>query len=57
MLNVFNTFDLCGCGSTVFSNGGAMALNTISGAAPGTGVLTAANSPALAFNPFTTTPG
>ena len=29
MLNVFNTFDLCGCGSTVFSNGGAMALNTI----------------------------
>ena len=23
ILNVFNTFDLCGCGSTVFSNGGA----------------------------------
>jgi hypothetical protein len=46
MLNVFNTFDLCGCGSTVFSNGGAMALNTI-----GQSVVGLAE-----FNPFTTTP-
>jgi hypothetical protein len=46
MLNVFNTFDLCGCGSTVFSNGGAMALNTI-------GQTVVAGAP---FNPFTTTP-
>ena len=29
ILNVFNAFDLCGCGSTVFSNGGAAAMNTI----------------------------
>jgi hypothetical protein len=43
---------LCGCGSTVFSNGGATRLSAI-----GQGVLTAANSPALRpFNPFTDTP-
>ncbi|MEP7305302.1 MAG: TonB-dependent receptor [Acidobacteriota bacterium] len=46
MLNLFNTFDLCGCGSTVFSNGGAMALNTIGQ------TVTALRE----FNPFTTTP-
>jgi hypothetical protein len=46
ILNVFNTFDLCGCGSTVFSNGGATALGTI-GQAVKTGD---------EFNPFTTIP-
>jgi hypothetical protein len=57
VLNVLNQQDLCGCGSTVFANGGNLQLDTISGAAPGTGVLTAANSRALGpFNPFTTKP-
>jgi hypothetical protein len=52
VVNVFNVFQLCGCGSTVFSNGGATRLSAI-----GQGVLTAANSPALRpFNPFTDTP-
>jgi hypothetical protein len=46
LLNVFNTFDMCGCGSTVFSNGGAFALNTI-------GQTVIANVP---FDPFTTVP-
>jgi hypothetical protein len=46
ILNIFNTFDLCGCGSTVFSNGGAVAMNTI-----GQTVTALAG-----FNPFTTTP-
>ncbi len=46
ILNLFNTFDLCGCGSTVFSNGGAAALNTI-------GQAVTLIKP---FNPLTTTP-
>jgi hypothetical protein len=52
VLNVFNVFQLCGCGNTVFANGGATSLARIN-----QGVLTAANSPALQrFNPFTDTP-
>jgi len=52
VLNVFNVFRLCGCGNTVFSNGGATRLTLINQA-----VLTAANSPSLRpFNPFTETP-
>jgi outer membrane receptor protein involved in Fe transport len=52
VVNVFNVFQLCGCGSTVFSNGGATRLSAIN-----QGVLTAANSPALRpFNPFIETP-
>ena len=52
VLNVFNQFQLCGCGQTVFTNGGAVTQTTIDQT-----VLTAANSAAYArFNPFTTTP-
>ena len=52
VLNVFNQFQLCGCGGTVFNNGGGSDIRTIS-----TAVLTAANSGTLQpFNPFTTTP-
>jgi hypothetical protein len=52
VVNVFNVAQLCGCGSTVFSNGGATRLTQIN-----QGILTAANSPALqSFNPFTDTP-
>jgi hypothetical protein len=46
VLNVFNTFDLCGCGAAVFGNGGGSALNTI-------GQSVIAGEP---FNPFTTKP-
>jgi outer membrane receptor protein involved in Fe transport len=46
VLNIFNTFDLCGCGNTVFSNGGANMLNLI-----GQSVTLR-----TAFNPFTTVP-
>jgi outer membrane receptor protein involved in Fe transport len=52
VLNVFNVAQLCGCGGTVFSNGGATSLSRIN-----LGVLTAANSPAMRpFNPFTEAP-
>jgi hypothetical protein len=52
VINVFNNQDLCGCGGTVFSNGGGVALNTI-----GSGVLTPVSTASLArFNPLTTTP-
>jgi hypothetical protein len=52
VLNVFNVAQLCGCGATVFSNGGATNLSRVN-----LGVLTAANSPAMRpFNPFTETP-
>jgi hypothetical protein len=57
LLNVFNQQDLCGCGGTVFQNGGNLQLNTISGGTPGQSVLTPLNTASLArFNPFTTTP-
>jgi outer membrane receptor protein involved in Fe transport len=54
VLNVFNQFQLCGCGGSVFSNGGTTDLtNTI-----GLAVRTPRNAPTVypAFNPFTTTP-
>jgi hypothetical protein len=52
LLNVFNQYQLCGCGATVFNNGGASDMRTINN-----GVLTAANSGTMQpFNPFTTTP-
>jgi outer membrane receptor for ferrienterochelin and colicin len=52
VLNVFNQFQLCGCGGTVFNNGGGSDIRTI-----GNSVLTASNTPTLArFNPFTDTP-
>jgi hypothetical protein len=52
VLNIFNQFQLCGCGGTVFNNGGGSDIRTIS-----TAVLTALNSGTLQpFNPFTQTP-
>jgi hypothetical protein len=52
LLNVFNQFQLCGCGNTVFSNGGSVDMRKIN-----TGVLTATTTPTFqAFNPFTQTP-
>jgi outer membrane receptor protein involved in Fe transport len=52
VINIFNQFQLCGCGGTVFNNGGGSDIRTINNA-----VLTSVNSAALqAFNPFTTTP-
>jgi len=52
VLNVFNNFQLCGCGADVFSNGGAVVLSRI-----GSSVLNPTNTPSLRpFNPFTTAP-
>jgi hypothetical protein len=52
VLNVFNGFQLCGCGADVFSNGGGVVITRIDQS-----VLSAANSAAYQkFNPFTTTP-
>jgi len=52
VLNIFNQLQLCGCGDSVFNNGGAYNMATI-----GQGVLSPANTATLArFNPFTTTP-
>lgn len=52
VLNIFNQFQLCGCGGTVFANGGGSDLRKVN-----QGILTAANSATLQpFNPFTTTP-
>jgi hypothetical protein len=57
LLNVLNQQDFCGCGATVFNNGGNLQLNTISGGTPGQSVLNPVNTAALAkFNPLTTTP-
>ena len=52
IVNVFNVSDLCGCGSTVFKNGGIVDIGKIN-----TGVLAPGNSGTAApFNPFTSTP-
>ena len=52
VLNVFNQFQLCGCGGTVFNNGGGSDTRSIN-----TSVLTSSNTATLQpFNPFTTTP-
>lgn len=52
VVNVFNQFQLCGCGGTVFQNGGAVTQTRISQT-----VLTASNAVGFTrFNPFTTTP-
>jgi hypothetical protein len=52
VLNLFNQFQLCGCGGTVFNNGGGSDIRTIN-----TSVLTRSNTAALQpFNPFTETP-
>jgi len=53
VINLFNEFQLCGCGGTVFQNGGATTQTRID-----TTVLTSVTTPAkyTAFNQFTTTP-
>ena len=53
VINLFNQFQLCGCGGTVFQNGGATTQTRID-----TTTLTPVNTPArfATFNPFTTTP-
>ncbi len=57
VLNIFNQQDLCGCGGTVFTNGGQITETLISGVSAGQSILTPANSAAMAkFNPFTTAP-
>jgi outer membrane receptor protein involved in Fe transport len=57
VLNVFNQQELCGCGGTIFQNGGTGQLNTIQGASAGESVLTSLNTATLrTFNPLTTAP-
>jgi outer membrane receptor protein involved in Fe transport len=53
VVNLFNQFQLCGCGGTIFSNGGAVTQTRID-----TVVRTAVSNPTLyqTFNPFTQTP-
>jgi hypothetical protein len=52
LLNVFNQFQLCGCGASVFANGG-----NVNSARIDQSVLTNSTTASLArFNPFTTTP-
>jgi len=53
IINLFNQFQLCGCGGTVFQNGGATTQTRID-----TTTLTSVNTAAkyAPFNPFTTTP-
>ena len=55
VLNIFNQFQLCGCGGTVFNNGGGSDVRQIN-----TGVQTRATAGAasglVVFNPFTDTP-
>ena len=54
VLNLFNQFQLCGCGATtVFTNGGGVNGQTINQA-----ILTSVTNASTyqAFNPFTTTP-
>jgi outer membrane receptor protein involved in Fe transport len=53
VINVFNQFQLCGCGDTVFRNGGTVTQTRIDQS-----VLTAVTNAGTyaTFNPFTTTP-
>ncbi|HEY7292734.1 MAG TPA: TonB-dependent receptor [Vicinamibacterales bacterium] len=53
VLNVFNQFQLCGCGGTVFQNGGSVTQTRIDQT-----VLTPITNPSqyASFNPFTTQP-
>jgi Carboxypeptidase regulatory-like domain/TonB dependent receptor-like, beta-barrel len=51
VLNIFNVFQLCGCGDTVFKNGGTTNLSKIN-----QGVVSPGTSGMQTFNPFTTTP-
>lgn len=52
VLNVFNQFQLCGCGASVFANGGAVNAARIDQ----TVLSNAQRASLVRFNPFTTTP-
>lgn len=58
LLNVFNQFQLCGCGSTVFGTGSAANAGGVNLQRIDTTVLTPGTTAAryAAFDPFTTTP-
>ena len=58
MLNVFNQFQLCACGSTVFGTGSAANAGGVNLQRLDTTVLTPGTTASryAAFNPFTTTP-
>jgi len=57
VINLFNQQDLCGCGATVFNNGGTVSANTISGTQSGQSIFTPTNSTTVTrFNPLTTAP-
>jgi outer membrane receptor for ferrienterochelin and colicin len=58
VLNVFNQFQLCGCGSTVFGTGSAANAGGVNLQRIDTTVLTPGTTASrfAAFNPFTTTP-
>jgi hypothetical protein len=54
VLNLFNRFQLCGCGASAFNNGGTTDMSTI-----GLAIRNPRNTPGgpyQTFNPFTTTP-
>src|SRR5439155_22125911 len=51
VLNIFNQFQLCGCGASVFANGGNVLTSRIS-----TGVLSPNGTTRPNFNPLTQTP-
>ena len=57
VLNILNEQDLCGCGATVFANGGNIIATRISGNTQNQSILTPVSSATMAkFNPFTTVP-
>ena len=58
VVNILNQQDLCGCGGTVFVNGGNLQLGRISGASQNQSIQTPVlNAATMAkFNPLTTTP-
>jgi len=55
VLNIFNQFQLCGCGGTVFNNGGGSDVRQISNGVQ-TRATAGAASGLVTFNPFTETP-
>jgi hypothetical protein len=57
VLNLLNQQDLCGCGATVFANGGNIIATRVSGNTQNQSILTPVLSATMArFNPFTTVP-
>jgi hypothetical protein len=57
LMNVFNQQDLCGCGASVFVNGGNVIATRISGNTQNQSLLTPVSSATMQkFNPFTTVP-